>query len=441
MSDGLVIRWVDEDGIAAELGLMPGDVLLSINNQPIEDVLDYRYRITEEDILLEAMVCGELCSFEIEKECYEDLGVDFESDVVKMQTCCNNCVFCFVTQMPKGMRRSLYIKDDDYRMSFLNGNYITLTNITERDIQRIIDQKLSPLYISVHTTNPELRARMLGRKMPFDVLPLLQRLSDAGIELHCQIVLCPDWNDGAELDNTIRDLVNLHPNDDQHCGVQSIAIVPVGVTKYRDKLPVLRVADQVYASSILAWYRDLDTRLSVTADRRLVFLSDEWYYIAKVSTPSRKHYCGFPQLEDGVGTTRAFLDNLSYLKRRIPEKWEKPAAQFIAVTGMMPLHVIDKFASVLSNVDGITCTALGIINRYFGGSVTIAGLLTGSDIIEQVQQSGLQGDLLIPEVTVRHDGKFLDDVTIEEMSLRLNRKVHIVPIMPSRAWQYLLKNY
>ena len=441
MSNGLVIRWVDEEGIGAKLGLAPGDSLISINNQPIEDVLDYKYRITEEVILLDAIVCGEPCCFEIEKDKYEDLGVDFEADVVKMHTCSNNCVFCFVTQMPKGMRRSLYIKDDDYRMSFLNGNYITLTNITEHDLQRIINQKLSPLYISVHTTNPDLRARMLGKKKPFDVMPLLRRLSDAGTELHCQIVLCPDWNDGIELDNTIRDLVAVHSEHDQHSGVQSIAIVPVGITKCRDHLPVLRIVDQAYASSMLTWYRNLDVNLSKTVGRRLVFLSDEWYYIAKANTPSRKHYCGFPQLEDGVGTTRAFLDNLTYLKRRLPGKWGRPAVQLIAVTGMMPLHVIDKFATMLSSVDGITCDALGIINRYFGGSVTIAGLLTGSDIIEQVQESGLPGDLLIPEVTVRHDGKFIDDVTVDEMSQRLNRKVHIVPIMPSRAWQYLLKNY
>ncbi len=440
---GLEIRWVHPDGLGAELGLEPGDRLVAIDGQAVEDIIDYRYRITGDNLEIEVECSGERLLIELEKEPYEELDIDFCSDVAgDVKTCKNNCVFCFVTQMPIGMRRSLYLKDDDYRLSFIHGNYITLTNLSDHDIQRIIDQKLSPTYVSVHTTNPILRGKMLGRKSSVEIMPTLRRLSQAGIEIHTQIVLCPGWNDGDELTDTVNNLAALHPDiSGESGGVMSVAIVPVGLTSYRENMPHVEPVDSAYSREMIVWFRRTDRELRKKLPQRMVYLSDEWYYLAGLPVPGKQHYNGFPQLEDGVGTTRYFMDNLASLKRRLPVTWEKPPVKWVAITGMMPLGVIERFAEALSAIEGIECTALGIQNRFFGGTVSIAGLITGQDIAEQVLASGLQGDLLIPDVAVRHDGLFLDDMSVSQLAAQLSRRVHIVPILPSKAWRMLQSLY
>lgn len=443
LKHGLEIRWVHPDGLGAELGLEPGDRLIAIDGQAVEDIIDYRYRITGESLEIEVECSGERLLIELEKEAYEELDIDFCSDVAGgVKTCKNNCVFCFVTQMPRGMRRSLYLKDDDYRLSFIHGNYITLTNLSEHDIQRIIDQKLSPTYVSVHTTNPVLRGKMLGRKSSVEILPTLRRLSQAGIEIHTQIVLCPGWNDGEELTDTVNHLAALHPEiSGESGGVMSVAIVPVGLTSYRENMPHVDPVGCDYSREMIVWFRKMDRLLRRKLPQRMVYLSDEWYYLAGLPVPGKQHYNGFPQLEDGVGTTRYFLDNLASLKRRLPSVWERPPVKWVAITGMMPLGVIERFAEALSVIEGVECTALGIQNRFFGGTVSIAGLITGQDIAEQVLASGIQGDLLIPDVAVRHDGLFLDDMSVSQLAAQLSRRVHIVPILPSKAWRMLQSLY
>ncbi|MHB1460156.1 MAG: DUF512 domain-containing protein [Armatimonadota bacterium] len=443
LAQGLEIRWVHPDGLGAELGLVVGDRLIAIDGQAVEDIIDYRYRMTGEYLEIEVDCSGERLLIELEKDPYEELDIDFCSDVAgDVKSCKNNCVFCFVTQMPRGMRKSLYLKDDDYRLSFIHGNYITLTNLSEHDIERIIDQKLSPLYVSVHTTNPILRGKMLGRRSAVDVLPTLQRLAQAGIEIHTQIVLCPGWNDGDELTNTVNSLTNMHPEiSKEPGGVMSVAIVPVGLTAFRENTPHVDPVDLEYSREMIVWFRKTDRLLRRKLPHRMVYLSDEWYYLAGLPVPGKQHYNGFPQLDDGVGTTRYFIDNLAGLKRRLPEKWNNQPVEWVAVTGMMPLGVIESFADVLSGIEGIDCKALGIQNRFFGGTVSIAGLITGQDIAAQVLASGLQGDILIPEVAVRHDGIFLDDMSVDQLADQLGRKVHVLPILPSKAWRRLQSLY
>ncbi|TLM97967.1 DUF512 domain-containing protein, partial [bacterium] len=365
---------VEPGGIAEEVGIEPGDVITAVNSQPLQDLIDFRYLCADENIELEvAKANGEKWAVEIEKDIDEELGLTFAGATFdRIRSCANKCVFCFVDQMPAGMRKTLYIKDDDYRLSFLQGNFVTLTNLKPADIERILQLKLSPMYVSVHTTNPELRRQMLGSRNAGKIMDQLTRLAVGGISFHTQIVLCPGFNDGAELERTISDLAGLGP------AVLSIAVVPVGLTSKRANLPVLRMLTTVEANRLIAQVRPYQERYRKQSGEALVYLADEIYLLAGLELPPAEHYAGFPQLENGVGLTRLFYDSFSGEAASLPEKLAVQK-KISLVTGRSGAMVLKPVAERLNRVHNLSIEVKPITNRFFGETVTVAGLLTGQD--------------------------------------------------------------
>lgn len=407
---------VEPDSIASELEIDAGDVLLSINGRPVRDLVDFQVSETLEDLELEVRKAdGEVWLLELEKDAEDTLGLEFEHP--EPNQCGNNCIFCFVHQLPKGMRRSLYVKDEDYRFSYLYGSYVTLTNIGEEEIQRIIDQKLSPLYVSVHTTNEELRARMLGRSGP-PVLDMLRRFVEAGIEIHTQIVLCPEHNDGAELVKTIEDLQGLHP------GVRTLAIVPVGLTGFRDRLPRLRVPTADEARAVLSDLHQRQERYLAKGPSRFVFAADELYLKAGVDFPPLEAYEDLAQIENGVGLVPLFrFEAQQVLSFAVPLKI--PAVSTFTGESFHP--ELEGFLGKLSKVVMAPMHLYRVSNAFFCGQVSVTGLLTGRDVISRLKGQPLGNMLLVPDVVLR-DGQevFLDDVSLEDLQRELGVEVMVV---------------
>ncbi|HIX92804.1 MAG TPA: DUF512 domain-containing protein [Firmicutes bacterium] len=416
----VTISSVEPSSPAAKVGLRAGDILISINGQNINDVLDYRFYLTESRVTLTIHRGPELFDVSIKKGEYDDIGLEFETYLMdNKHSCRNKCIFCFIDQLPRGMRDTLYFKDDDSRLSFLMGNYITLTNLDDADIDRIIKMHTSPINISVHTTNPELRVRMMKNKRAGEVLSYMKRFADAGISLNCQIVLCKGVNDGAELDRTMRDLTSYVPS------LLGVAIVPAGLTDHRDGLFKLepytpdeagRIIDQVdaFAAECLEKY-----------DSRLFFCADEFYLKAGRELPDDDYYEGYPQLEDGVGMIRSmqteFDDELEYIS---DYDLNKPRSLSIA-TGYAAYDFISSLVARLKAVSpNLDCEVYRIRNDFFGHNITVAGLVTGRDIVSQLDGHTLGDRLLIPSVMLRHErDRFLDDLTTDELSKRLGVKL------------------
>lgn len=419
---GLIITSVADNSIADELRLQPGDVLLQINGQEITDILDYQYLIADENLqVLVQKYNEEHWLLEIEKDYDENLGLAFQDGGWgSTRRCGNKCIFCFVDQMPRQMRPTLYIKDDDYRLSFAQGNFITLTNIGPPELERIAQMRLSPLYISVHTTNPALRRQMMGNPRAAQVMDQLRYLAEAGIRMHTQVVLCPGINDGAELSRTISDLGELWP------AVRSLAVVPVGLTAHRRGLFSLRSYNEPEARNVLQEVQRWQKVFASEYKYPLVFASDEFYLLAGIPVPPAENYGGFPQTENGVGLVRLFMDEWRQSAGKLPERIEYPVNCSL-VTGKLAGPVLAPVVAGLNRIDGLQAELHVLENVFFGKTATVAGLLTGQDLLAGLAGRDLGDRLFIPAVTLRDgDHVFLDDITLEELSSRL--KVPVSPV-------------
>ncbi len=419
---GLVIEKVAPGSIAAELGMEPGDRVVAVNGLPVEDILDYRFLTCDEELTITLVkASGEKWLCDVEKDFDDDLGVDFAGGGLEpIRRCQNRCLFCFVDQMPRGLRPTLYVKDDDYRLSFTQGNFITLTNLRERDLERITQQRLTPLYISVHTTNPALREKMLGHPRAGQIMEQLHRLAQGGIEMHTQVVLCPGINDGVELESTVRDLVNFWP------AVRSVAIVPVGLTRYRQGLFPLRSFTHEEAAEIVEQVRSWQDHCLERCAHAVVFASDEFYLLAGREVPPAFRYDDFPQTENGVGLVRLFLDEWAQVVRSLPESLPHPRRVTVA-TGVLAEGILAPVVVRLNRIDNLTVELAVIPNTLFGPQVTVAGLISGRDILSALEGQNPGQTLILPAVMLRQPEQvFLDGITLPELSSRLNRPVTAV---------------
>lgn len=426
------VREVVPDSPADKAGLQPGDLIRTINGHLIRDLVDYRFYVAEEELTIGFERRQQQYEVHISKTYDENLGVLFgEEPAPFIRQCANKCVFCFIKGLPErfapqpglahGMRASLYIKDDDYRYSFLFGNFITLTNLKEHDWQRLEEQRLTPLYVSVHTTEPELRHKMVDGPRAGDIIDHIKRLGSMGITCHTQLVLCPAINDGPHLDRSIYDLAGLRPI------VESISVVPVGLTKYNNMLktgdlPPLRHYTRAEAEAIIEQVEVHQRRFEAEnpGGYPFVYLSDEWYFLTEREFPPASHYGSYAQIENGVGMTRYLIEQWERSKRRLPASMPAPR-QVTLVTSTMARPVIEQFADDMRAVKGLEVQVLPVVNQFFGPEVTVAGLLCGQDVLAALEANENLGDLvLLPRVMLDNAGeRFLDDVTVEEFKARL----------------------
>ena len=422
------IKNVTHGSSAAHAGVRGGDELLEINGHVINDVLDYRFYLTDTNVRLTLRRKDTEFSVRFTKGEYDDVGLEFETPLMdKKHTCANRCVFCFIDQMPKGMRESLYFKDDDDRLSFLHGNYVTLTNLKDADIERLITMHISPVNVSVHTTNPELRVKMMKNKRAGEVLSYLGRLADAGIALCTQIVLCKGLNDGAELDRSMRDLATYFP------ALRSCAIVPVGLTKHREGLYPLELFTPEECSAVIRQVEEFGNECLQKHGTRLFYCSDEFYIRAGLPLPDEDYYEDYSQIENGVGmltSMRSEFDfELQYLDDYLPQ-FCAPRTVSIATGAAAYAHVSALCRELEARVAGLTVHVYQITNRFFGETVTVAGLLTGKDVSEQLMDKTLGDELLFPAVMLRADGDvFLDNMSPEQLSQRLGH----IPVRATKS--------
>ena len=425
------IDGVAENSYASKAGLTVGDQLLKINSHEIFDVLDYRFYIQGKKLQLTVKREDEEFNVNIRKsDEFADIGLEFATYLMdKHHSCKNKCIFCFVDQMPDGMRESLYFKDDDSRLSFLFGNYITLTGLCEREVQRIIDMHISPVNISVHTMNPQLRVEMMKNPHSGESLKILDRLSENGIEMNTQLVLCPGINDGDELRYSLEELSKLSPS------VKSIAAVPVGLTKYRDGLYPLRTYTKDEAAQVIDIIDEFNSHFSYYNNGKiLAYASDEFYLIAERPLPDAEYYGEFSQLDNGVGVCALLEDE--FTKALDTEEKRNVNRHITLVTGYAAYGLLEKLCKMAEEkFNGLKIDIIKIKNQFFGETVTVAGLLTGEDIKLQLTDITLGEEILIPRVSLRNEGdKFLDDVTLEELAGYLNKKV--IPVN-NDGWELL----
>jgi len=437
------VREVVPESLADLAGLQPGDLIRTINGHTIRDLVDYRFYVADEELTIGFERQLNQHEIQISKTYDENLGVLFgEEPAPFIRQCANKCVFCFIKGlperfsaqpgMPHGMRSTLYIKDDDYRYSFLFGNFITLTNLKEHDWQRLDEQKLTPLYVSVHTTDPDLRRKMVDGPRAGDIIDHIQRLGSMGITCHTQLVLCPPINDGPHLDRSIQDLTKLRPI------VESISVVPVGLTKYNNmikmgELPPLRHYTPAEAGAIIEQVEPYQRRFEADSPDGypFVYLSDEWYYITGRDFPPAQHYGSYAQIENGVGMTRYLVEQWARGKRKLPTRVPEPR-RVTLVTSTMARPVIEQFAADLRSIEGLDVQVLPIVNQFFGPEVTVAGLLCGQDVLAALETNDDLGDLiLLPRVMLDNEGvRFLDDMTVEEFKARLPVRAEFVRNAP-----------
>ena len=421
---------------AEKAGILSGDTLISINGREIRDVLDYRFYLAEKKITLLLKRGEESYETTIIKKEYDDIGLDFETPLMdKKHSCENKCVFCFIDQLPKGMRETLYFKDDDSRLSFLHGNYVTLTNMRDRDIDRIIEMHISPVNISVHTTNPELRCKMMKNKRAGEVLSYLKRLADAGISLCCQIVLCKGINDGEELDRTLHDLIALRP------ALQSVAIVPSGLTKFRDGLYPLEQFTKEDARSVIKQINAYGNWCLSEFGTRLFFPADEFYIKAELPLPSDEFYEDYSQIENGVGMLTDMQTAIDYeLEDLTPYSSFSGERTVSIVTGYAAYeHMLTISKKLTDAFSGLSINVYRVKNNFFGETITVAGLLTATDIIDQLKGKALGDALLVPANALRADGEvFLDDITPSELSSALSVEICVTPSEAQAFISYVL---
>lgn len=411
---------------ADKAGIQSGETLVSMNGKEIYDVLDYRFHETNRHLTLVLRNDkGEERTVELQKRQYDSIGLEFSSYLMdEKHSCRNKCIFCFIDQMPPGMRDTLYFKDDDSRLSFLFGNYITLTNLTEREVQRIIDMRISPVNISVHTTNPELRVKMMKNRFAGKVLDILPRLAKAGIQLNCQLVLCPEINDGEELRRTLTDLEALMPS------LQSVAAVPIGLTKYRDGLEQISPYTKEGAAEVIDIIDTFGDRLEKEYGQRIMYAADEFYLKAERPIPMPEYYGDFSQIESGVGSMACLEEEFTFALEDCAEEngFDIAPRTITVATGLAAKDFIRKLLDEAErNCHNLNCNVIGIVNYFFGETITVAGLVTGGDLIAQLKGKALGDALLIPEVMLRHEQDvFLDDISVEEVERELGVPVRIV---------------
>jgi len=428
-----IIKAVEPGSIAEELEVEAGDVLLAINNQEIEDVFDYRCMILEEYLeVLIRKADGEEWLLEVDKDEEEDLGLEFENGLMSdYRSCTNKCIFCFIDQMPKGMRETLYFKDDDSRLSFMQGNYITLTNMKDKDIDRIIRLKLAPINISVQTTNPELRCKMLNNRFAGEKLKYLQKLYENGIEMNGQIVCCKGVNDGAELKRSIEDLMQYLPY------MRSVSVVPAGITKYRDGLYPLGLFTKEEAGEIIDLIESYQQRCFEQYGLHFIHASDEWYITAEREFPQEETYDDYIQLENGVGMMRLLMTEFAEAMEQLKKNEQYASLKeslhrtVTVATGKLAAPVLQGFAEDLEeHFPGLCINVVPIRNDFFGETITVSGLITGQDLIRQLREkkeSGTElGDVMIPSNMLRTGERvFLDDVTTADVETALDVTVVI----------------
>ncbi|MCL6598427.1 MAG: DUF512 domain-containing protein [Alicyclobacillus macrosporangiidus] len=419
------IQRIHPGSLAEELELEPGDELLKINGQPIRDIVDLQFALAAEEIELEVKKRdGEIWVLEVEKGYDEGLGVDWEHPTVdRVRLCHNKCVFCFVDQIPSNMRQTLNVRDDDYRLSFLHGNFVTLTNVKDEELERIIRLKMSPLNISVHTTNPELRVRMLANRRSGEILRQIDMLAKGGIEMNTQVVLCPGWNDGDELDRTIRELAPFYP------AVRTLSVVPVGLTKHRRGLHKLRPYTPEEARQVIEQVTRWQEHFQETLGVSFVHVADEFYVLADVPVPPARFYDEFAQTENGVGVIRTFLEELEEVWPRVPRRLQREPRRVGVITGVSAQKVIRESLERLSGVPGLVTRVFPIVNDFYGHHVTVTGLITGTDIVQQLQgQVNDLDTLLLPDIMLKDDADvFLDDYTVQRVEEELSLPVTVVP--------------
>lgn len=421
-----IISKVYKNSIAEEVEIGEGDILLAINGKSVEDIIDYKFLLSEEYLEVEIIKpSGEEWLIEIDKEYDEDLGIEFENPLIsEAKSCQNKCIFCFIDQLPENMRKTLYFKDDDSRLSFLHGNYITLTNMRENDLKKIIQYRISPINISVHTTNAELRSKMLGNRRAGELLKILEEFAKHHIEMNCQIVLCPNINDGIELDNTIRDLSKL-----SHA-IKSVAIVPVGITRYREKLHQIKGFTKETATHTVIQLEEWQNKFRQGLGRGFVYLSDEFYLLSGKDFPDYEQYDGFPQLENGVGMVVDFRKSFkTYLKRISPREFNYHK-KITIITGVLAHSIIDELSQMLMlKVKNLEIQVVAIENDFFGGEITVAGLITGCDILKKLRGLNLGEKIMIPQSMVKSDEDiFLDDVSVLDIEKELGIEVQVCEV-------------
>lgn len=422
-----VIKEIKKGSLAEKAGLKKGDEILQINGRSVKDIIDYMFLVTDEKLNIRVKASdGKERELVVEKEFDEDLGVEFENPLIDgIRPCRNKCIFCFVDQMPKGLRPSLYIKDDDYRLSVLEGTFITLTNLKDEDLERIVSMRLSPLYISVHATDGQVRKAMLKNKDADKIMERLVFLKENGILFHTQIVLCPGINDGEVLERTLKDLFSLHPS------VQSIAVVPVGITRFRQGLHPLRRFTREEAVEVIEKIESFQRENLKRFGTRLVFAADEFYEMAKKEFPPAEAYEDFPQWENGVGMVASLKEQLAELMDGIPSALPKKRRVKIA-TGFSASRFLNDALSPLKKVANLEFEICPVENHFFGETVTVAGLVTGGDLIAQMKagfaDEGKWDVLLLPEVMLKDGELFLDGISVKDVEQNLGVEAVVVRI-------------
>ncbi len=412
------IGYVEPGSYADEAGLESGDKILSINKNEFYDILEYRYLTAEYEVVLEVLKKnGDVEEITIEND-YEDLGIEFSNALISdAKSCRNKCIFCFIDQLPKGMRETVYFKDDDTRLSFLQGNYVTLTNLSDEEIDRLIKMRVSPINISVHTTNPDLRVKMLNNKNAGRIYEIMKRFSKNSMYMNTQIVLCRDYNDKEELDRTISDIASLSPF------VESLSVVPVGLTAYREGLCELKPFDRKSSQEVINQVEKWQKKLKKETGTRLVYLSDEFYINAGEKIPDAEEYEGFPQLENGVGLVASMKEEFDIAVNKI--KYKNGKREVSLITGELASDFIKMLAQKLEKkCKGLKVNVYPVKNNFFGGGVTVSGLVVGRDIVEQLKGKELGDMAFIPSSMLRAgEDVFLDDMTLEEVASKLGVKI------------------
>lgn len=426
---GAIIAGIRQGSIAAEIGITAGDQVMEINGYPLTDLLVYRFYATESLVtLLVRKASGEQLIYEIEKDEDEDIGLEFSQELFdETRRCRNRCQFCFVDQMPGGMRSTLYVKDDDFRLSFLYGNFITLTNLQEADWDTIRRLHLSPLYISVHATDPEIRQQLMSSPEAGAIREHLQRLAGWGIAFHCQIVLCPGINDGTVLTQTIEDLGALWPQ------ARSVAIVPVGLTRFREDLAPLETITPAKAKDLIKEIDDWQLHFLKRIDTRFVWLADEFYLLAEEPLPRFDHYEDFPQLENGVGLSAIFARDFALAMKQAPAHLSHPRQISIA-TSVLGEKVLRQPVKQLRRLGNLDLSVYVVPNSFFGPQITVSGLITGIDLISTLADQPLGDILLLPAVCLKDGDRFLDDYSLDEVSEILQ-----VPVVPAAGARELVE--
>jgi len=408
---------VEKKSLAYNCGIKPGDNIISINNHKIEDILDYRFFSADEILNLKLKRNDREIEKVIEKEYDKNIGVVFEP--MKIKRCCNKCIFCFIEQNPPGMRKEIYIKDEDYRLSFLYGNYITMSNLKEKELKKIVDLRLSPIYISVHALDVAIRKKLLGLKKDDRILEKIEYLAENKIEMHGQIVLCPCINDGKILKKTVFKLFEFYPY------FNTVAVVPVGLTKHRRNLPKIRPVNKTLAScvmkDVLKWQKYFEKRTR----KKFVYLSDEFYIQTGKEFPPYDDYDDFKQIENGVGLARYFINEIKCLEKNLPEKLEKKL-NIGLVTGVLSENLIKKyFKAVLEKIKNVNVFVYLVKNRFFGESVKVSGLISGTDIYEAIKDENKIDIFILPPDCTNHNDRFIDDMSLYDLCSKIESIIMI----------------